>query len=69
MVVKFNLKRSYKVLSLMIFVSFLAVACGKKGPLYLPKGVDKDSTEENVELQKSKDATTDTEKKPVDSVK
>ena len=69
MVIKFKVKSSYKILSLMIFISFLAVSCGKKGPLYLPKGVDKDSTEESVELQKPKDATTGTEKKPVDSAK
>ena len=69
MVIKFKVKKRYKILSLMIFVSFLAISCGKKGPLYLPKGVDKDSTEENAELQKPKDATTDTEKKSVDSAK
>ena len=69
MVIKFKVKNCYKILSLMIFVSFLAVSCGKKGPLYLPKGVDKDSTEEKAELQKTKDMTTDTEKKSVDGVK
>ena len=69
MVIKFKVKNCYKILSLMIFVSFLAVSCGKKGPLYLPKGVDKDSTAESVELHKPKDATTDTEKKPVDRAK
>lgn len=53
----------------MIFISFLAVSCGKKGPLYLPKGVDKDSTEEKAELQKPKDVATDSKKKPVDSAK
>ena len=62
----------------MIFVSFLAVSCGKKGPLYLPKGVVPDATEEKAELQSptealnnkiKKDSITDTEKKPVSSAK
>ena len=65
----FKIKKCYRILSLMIFGSFLVVSCGKKGPLYLPKGVDKDSTEENAELHKSKDATTDAAKKPVNSAK
>jgi len=69
MVIKFKVKNCYNILSLIFFVSFLAVSCGKKGPLYLPKGVVPDATVENAELQKPKDATTDTEKKPVDSAK
>lgn len=32
-----RIKQSYKTLLLIVFVSFLSVSCGKKGPLYISK--------------------------------